>query len=331
MGLLGSVKEKLSQDPPPLEEAIREIADRIKDDVMKGNFDEAQKILENNLNKLENGEFKKEVTNDGGKSMGYNKNWPEPEEEASQLVNYVFLELLELVVEDLETVEGGLEPPIKVRDVIKNEQLVLEDGIEGEIEVIEEILGSYNKEDVKGMSRDQLMNVEKLRSAYEHADKIRKALGTENTSGGKDAVEDENYRTKHHRKWREEGKYKENMGVLITVKMAERHLEFIQKLAKWEHAEYGLDINQGEKKEINEVKKWLNERFEIIKELDQIIHPFVLDAGAEAGVTKEEAFKNPEKSLQRLSKADQVLEELHELERKEDQKIKNLDQMISSN
>lgn len=326
MGLFDSVKEKLSRDPPPLENAIKEIAKKIRDDVMSGNYDEAKAILEKNLRELENGDFEKRVTDDDGKYLGYDRNWPAPEEEAQQLTNFVFLELLEMSVEDLETVEGQLEPPIKVYDALKNRETELENGIEGEVQKLEEFLNDYNKQDVKNMSRKKFKRFRK--KGYKHAYRIRLALGTKSAQGAKDAVNNEKYRTKPRREQSSEGKYKENMGVLITVKTTERHLKFIQQLAEWEHREYGLDMDQNEMGEVKEVKKWLGERYEIIKELDEIIHPFVLDRGAEAGITKDEAFKNPDESLERLSKADQVLEQLHEFEEQEDQKIKQLDNML---
>lgn len=325
MGLFDSVKEKLSQDPPPLEEAIEEIAKRIRDDVMAGNYDEARNILEENLNKLESGEFEKAVRDDDGRYVGYEKSWPPPDEEAQQLTNLVFLELLELVVKDLETIEGQLEPPIEMKDPIKG-YIELENGLEGGIKQLEQLLNSYTKEEVENMSRKRFKKLRK--KGYGIAQRIRIALGTKNTSGGRDAVNTEKYRTNLKRNWDSDGKYRENMGVIVTVKMAERHLKFIKRLAEWENENYGLEIDQNEMKALNKVKEWLGERYEIVKELDDIIHPFALNKDAEAGITKDEAFKNPQESLQRLSKADQVLDKLHKLEEQEDEKIKKLDRMI---
>lgn len=326
MGFIESIKGSLSQDPPPLEEAIVNIGKEIRDDVMAGNFEEAQSLLEENLQLLEKGEFESAVMDDNGRYAGYDKSWPAPEEEANQLVNFVFLELLELVVKDLETVESRLEPPIVIQDSVKNEEITLENGLEGEIRKLEEFLKSYTKQEVEKVPRKKFKRF--IRSGYEHAFNIRAALGTASAQGAKDAVNAEKYRTKRHGARASEGKYQENMGVLITVKMAERHLEFIQKLAEWEHNKYGLELDPQEKEKIKQVKKWLEERYKIIKELDDIIHPFVVDNGAESGITKDEAFKNPKESLKRLSKADRMLDELHKLENKEDSKLKKLDSML---
>lgn len=319
MGLISDIVDDFGHDPPPVEEAIEEIGVRIREDVMKGNFDHAKSLVEQNLATLEAGNFNSSLKDSKGRHVR-TQEWPSPEEEAQQLTNFVFLELLELVLEDLETIESQLEPPIHIDDPVIGSKTI-ERGLEGQISDIEDFLNGYTREEVQNLHGEEFEKF--YRKAYEKAHLIRIALGTKNTGGPKDAIENDKYRKNY-------GDYRDNMGALITVKMAERHLEFIQKLAKWEHEKYSLDMDEREKQELEEVKQWLGERFEIIKELDHIIHPFVVSRGAEAGINKEEAFKNPQKSLQRLSKADQVLDQLHELEKKEDSKIKRLEQMIPS-
>ncbi|MFB6115947.1 MAG: hypothetical protein ABEK10_00400 [Candidatus Nanosalina sp.] len=115
MGFLDSVKDKANdygfgKTPPPLEEAIEEIGKRIRDDVMAGKFDEARETLQKQLQELENGEFEAEKRPEKTANYG-KKRWEPPEKEAQQLTNMVFLELIELVVEDVATIENELEPP----------------------------------------------------------------------------------------------------------------------------------------------------------------------------------------------------------------------------
>lgn len=328
MGFLDSVKNKANEygfgrTPPPLEGAIENISREIMHDVMAGNYQEAQQILEKNLRELKNGEFEADKRPHTA-SDNRTDRWETPEKEAHQLTNMVFLELIELVVDDLATIENELEPPIKV-NYGGTKQADIEDGLEGEFNRLENFFKQSKQKNLDQYRGDNI-SMRKHEEFKRHrkggrkvAKKIRVALGTYTTNGAEDAVNDEKYRESRPSA---EGRYKENMGVLITVKMAERHLEFIQHLAEWENEKFGLDMEPEEKREIKEVKNWLEERYEIVKELDQIVRPFQNDKGMD--VDKDELYLDPEKSLKRLSKAEEVLDQLHRIEDREDDKIKQL-------
>ncbi|MFB6115948.1 MAG: hypothetical protein ABEK10_00405 [Candidatus Nanosalina sp.] len=216
--------------------------------------------------------------------------------------------------------EGGIEEQFK-----KFEQF-FEKAKNGEKfgELKHEISYYRKKYTENDLNRSQWDDYKDFREkGYRIAKPIRVAFGTSGSNGPEDAVSDEKYRTKLKRNWQEKGKYKENMGILITIKMAERHLEFIKELAEWEHHKFGLGMSKAEKKEIDELKKMLQERYEIVYELDKIIWPFIRNNGPDHGEPeKDELYMNPGKALQRLSKAEKYLNKLQKVEEMEDAQIK---------
>ncbi len=200
---------------------------------------------------MKDGEF--EARKKGDKFGEYpNDRWEPPEQEAHQLTNMVFLDLIELIVEDLATVENELEPPINIsRGGTK--QANLDKGIEGEFNNLESFFKRHKGDEwlkecreqyeAKGTLYDPLEDkFERYkRNGHDFARNIRLALGTDGVDYEEDPVDDGGNGTDR----REQERYKQNMGVLFTVKMAERHLEFIIHLAEWEHEKFGLNIEKG--------------------------------------------------------------------------------------
>lgn len=330
MGLFDSLKGKMSSASKSMqyssgsaEDAINHISYQIARNVEAGNFDSAKSTLRSNLDELMSGEMETESFRGQGNPK---KTWDKPEKEAQHFVNEAYLYLLEMAVKDLEGIDNHLEPPIRTK------WFRWENGIKQRIEDIHELHAKVEKAYPDEVTKKEIdantsewyieqyyyaqhWNDERpsynslddgvlakvtewkwiSRSESKAAREIREVLGTDQEQDHNSNGDDK---------------------ILQKVVRARRRIEFIEKLANWEEENYQLQIDRQELQKIEEVKNWVKEREQAIKELDGCLEPITV------------RYDNPEEVEGNIAEAENILKRLRGHEGAEDKKLKKLEEEL---
>ena len=325
---VSSASESMKYSDGSTEDAIKHISYKIAEEVEKGEFDQAKNILKQHLDELMAGEMKTESFRHGNNP---NVKWDTPEEEAQFFVNEVYLFLLEMAVKDLEGIDSHLEPPIRTT------WIRWDDGLLGKTQKLQEM----NRKAIKAYPDEtQTVNIDENTPKwyieeylyYGNWSEERPSYNTlKNGIKGKVTrwkwiAKTESKLIRHFREilGTDQEEEHENNGdsmIFQHVIRTKRRIRFIEKLAKWEQSEYGLEIDNSELEEISQVGGWVEEREKVIRKLDELLSPY-------NGEGKFEAWQDLEKAQNRFQKVEEVVKELREMEGEEDEKLKQLEQKL---